>query len=191
MIKAVIFDCFGVLTGDKWKEFVSSLPPEQKKPASLLNQQYDAAQLSKQEFLGKIRSLTGHEPTFVEQLLDSEMEKNVPLLYYIKTLKQKYKIGLLSNIATNWVRDSFLTKDEQELFDDMIFSFEVGVAKPNPKIFLLACEHFGITPEEAVIIDDSQGHLAGAAQIGMHTIWYQNFGDMKAKLEKLLTDVQA
>src|SRR5882762_4506135 len=101
MIKAIIFDCFGVLTTDKWKEFVATLPESQKQPARDLNHAYDGGFITEEEFITKIQELTGQNPGEVEKIPSSEVAKNNELLNYIEGLKPTYKIGLLSNIASN------------------------------------------------------------------------------------------
>jgi putative hydrolase of the HAD superfamily len=94
-----------------------------------------------------------------ESLLGNEIVKNDVLLDYIRELKKSYKIGMLSNVANNWIRDYFLTEDEQALFDEMIMSFEVGMTKPDPRIFLLACDRLRVGPHEAVLVDDVEHEL--------------------------------
>lgn len=186
MIKAIIFDCFGVLTSDSWKEFVAGLPKEERSKASELNRAYGAGVLNQADFLQAIEDLTGHSSFHVRGLLDNETTKNKELLEYIAVLKPKYKIGLLSNIATNWVRDEFLDPDEQELFDVMVFSYEIGAAKPDNRMYEEIVTRLGVSPAECVFIDDSEGHCAAASDIGMHGIWYQDFEQMKAELEAIL-----
>ena len=49
-----------------------------------------------------------------------------------------------------------------ELFDTVVDSCEVGLRKPNPAIYLLACERLGVAPERAVLLDDIESNLRGA-----------------------------
>lgn len=188
MIKAVIFDCFGVLTTDTWKEFVGTLPESQRQEASSLNRAYDANQLSKEQFLQAIEDLTGKLPKFVEHQLDNETVKNDELLAYAKELQAHYKIGLLSNIATNWIREKFLTPEEQKIFSDFVLSYEVNLAKPDPKIFELAAERLGVAPEDCVLIDDIELYCTVAKEVGMQTIQYRDFRSTKAELELILSE---
>jgi len=186
MVQAIIFDCFGVLTTDLWKEFVATLSSEEIEPARSLNYQYDAGQLDRIEFLRAVQALTGRRPEEIETKLDNETNKNIELLSYISDLKPMYKIGLLSNIASNWINDTFLTATEQKLFDVMIFSHEVRLAKPDPEIFELTAERLGVTPEACVLIDDSERHCVAAAGLGMKAILYEDFGQMRGELENVL-----
>lgn len=187
MIKAVIFDCFGVLTADVWREFIDNLPPEADvNRAREINHQYDAGLLSLDEFLDQVEEATGHRPIEVEKLLDNEVKKNKALLGYIEELKQSYKIGLISNIATNWIRDKFLNAQEQSLFDAMVFSYEAGTTKPDAEIYKLACDKLGIHPDEAVFTDDVKSYCEAAEALGMRSVHYRDFRQMKQELEVIL-----
>lgn len=186
MIKAIIFDCFGVLTADAWHEFRQSLSPELQSRASEFNQLYCRGELGKNDFLGAVSKLTGKTENYVERLIDNETDKNLPLLEYIKELKNNYKIGLLSNVASSWITDKFLTNDEQKLFDAMVFSYEAGITKPDPRIFHLVCDRLNVDPEEAVMIDDIDRYCEAAKQEGMQAIVYHNLLQLKNDLVKLI-----
>jgi HAD superfamily hydrolase (TIGR01549 family) len=135
MVKAIIFDCFGVL----------AVPDNSGKVA-----------------------------------------KNTALLEYIETLKPNFKIGILSNMTDDWVRRDFLNEPEQALFDDMVFSYEVGVAKPAPAIFELACDRLGVEPSQAIMIDDIARYVDAAQETGLRGIVYQNLSQMQQELTALL-----
>lgn len=186
MIRGIIFDCFGVLTADKWHEFRCSLPAELQGEASELNQQYCRGELQREAFLAAVARLTGRERGFVAQLIDNEQDKNRRLLEYIASLREQYKIGLLSNIATPWITDHFLTAQEQALFDEMVFSFEAGMTKPDPRIYQLTCERLQVEPRQAVMIDDIEHYCQAARDTGMQAITYKNFVQFCQELERIL-----
>jgi epoxide hydrolase-like predicted phosphatase len=186
MIKAVIFDCYGVLTTDLWKEFVATLQPDQVAPARKLNYLYDSADINLETFLEQVQSLTGRDRSDLKWLVEVSSEKNLELIDYIRHLKTNYKIAMLSNVGTNWVRDKFLSLDEQKLFDVFIFSYEVKLAKPDPEIFQLLAKELSLEAEECVLIDDGPGNVKAAKRLGMEAIVYKNFVQMKSELEKLI-----
>ena len=191
MIKAIIFDCFGVLTdGDQWTAFRNSLPVDQREAMRALNRSYNQGEISYDQMVASLSQALRKDKHETSQLLEelgSNQNKNIELLGYIKKLKPKYKIGLLSNVGSSWVTDQLLTKkEEQDLFDDMVFSFEHGFAKPDPKIFKIACERLNIEPQEAIFIDDIGDYVRAAENLGMKGVVYQNFPQMKQDLEKLL-----
>ena len=58
-----------------------------------------------------------------------------------------------------------------ELFDAVIDSHEVGVRKPDPRIFELALERVGaVAPARAVFLDDFQGNVAAAERLGLRGV---------------------
>lgn len=186
MVRAIIFDCFGVLTADAWKEFVATLPEAQRGPADSLNRAFDAGHLSLPEFIGEVRSLTGSVPRFADDAVQGLPKKNQALLEYIKGLHRHYKIGLLSNVASNWIRDELLSTEEQQLFDAYVMSFETGLTKPDPRMYRLTAERLGVEPGDCVFIDDVERYCTAAEELGMQSVVYQSFPQMKAELEKLL-----
>lgn len=187
-IKAIIFDCFGVLTTDSWRAFVDSLPPGQVDEARYLNRQRDMGLLDNETFIKDVKDLTGSAPVDIESQLKHEIVKNNALIDYIAELKREgYKIGMVSNIASNWIRESLLTPTEQELFDEMIFSFEVGMAKPDPRIFILACERLRVSAHEAVMIDDVESYCEAAKAEGLHAINFTDLGKLKTELTAILS----
>jgi putative hydrolase of the HAD superfamily len=187
VIKAIIFDCFGVLTTDTWRAFLDSLPQGANvERARELNRAVDAGLITHQEFLEGVEEATGFRPPEVERMLGGEVAKNVPLLDYIRTLKPKYAIAMISNISSNWIRESFLTVEEQELFDEMIMSYEVGMTKPDPRIFMLVCERLRVGPHEVVMVDDIDRYVVAAKGEGLQGIVYEDVAQLKRELEPLL-----
>lgn len=189
MIKAVIFDCFGVLTTDSWRAFIDSLPDDaDAESARELSRAYRAGLISHQDFLEGAKTITGYSIQHLDQLMEHETYKNVRLLDYIRDLRKRgLKIGLLSNAATNWVRDVFLTPEEQKLFDAMVLSFEAGITKPDPRIFHMICDRLQVKPEEAILVDDIDRYCQGARTEGLKAIVYNDLKQMKQELEPLLS----
>lgn len=189
MIKAIIFDCFGVLTADSWHEFRLSLDPALQSQASELNHRYCANSMTREEFLSSVASLTGASKEKIAGIIDNETDKNYELLNYIAELKKSgYKIGLLSNVASNYIREVLLTAAEQKLFDSFVFSYEVGMIKPDPRIYHLAREKLGVGPEQCVFVDDIERLSMAAEKTGMKAIVYRNFHQLKAELQVLLAN---
>lgn len=186
MIKAIIFDCFGVLTTDNWRLFLDTLPVELVEPARELNRQRDAGLIVESEFDLAIHELTGRLPHNVEQVGSAGMAKNRELLKVIQELSADYKIGLLSNISTNWIRDVFLTESEQAMFDDMVMSFEVGMTKPSPDIFKLVCGQLDVEPSQAILVDDIEDYVEAARAVGMRGVVYADLPSFRQSLTDLL-----
>ena len=107
------------------------------------------------------------------------------LLEYIRSLHGKYKTGLISN-AWSDLRD-FITREKfGDAFDDMIISAEVGAMKPEPKIFQIALERFGVKPKEAVFVDDFYINIEGCEKVGMKGIHFRDAESTLVQLKKIL-----
>ena len=155
--------------------------------AKELNKQYDAGLLTLDDFVTALVKVTGREPKPIEGIFTKpESVKNTELIEYIKILKVDYKIGMLSNVGTNWVREYFLSPDEQKLFTDMVFSYEVGMTKPDHRIYEITAQKLGLSPPECMFIDDQPRYCQAAKEVGMTAIIYENFKQMKTELEEIL-----
>ena len=103
------------------------------------------------------------------------------LVEYIRSLRGKYKTGLISN-AWSDLRDFIVREKFDDAFDKMIISAEVGAVKPEPKIFQIALEHFGVKPKEAVFVDDFYINIEGCEKVGIKGI---HFKDVESTLQQL------
>jgi len=79
-------------------------------------------------------------------------------------------------------RDTYAGYDLNEMADLVVISSEVGVRKPSRRIYALACEGLGVRPEEAVMIDDLQQNLDGAARLGIAGILHTSAADTRRQL---------
>ncbi len=97
----------------------------------------------------------------------------------LKTLKSNnIKIGLISNCTEEEVRG--LPGSELAAYlDDVIYSFEVGAAKPDADIYVRACQRLFVKPEESVFVGDGgSSELDGAREAGMrayHAVWFNTY----------------
>ena len=172
-----------------WHEFLASLPQGTDLQAlSDTHRAYDAKQISKQECHDTILRIAGKEFAEMEDITNRDIAKNTSLLHFIKDLSTHYKIGLLSNVGTNWVRESFLTEAEQSLFDAMVLSYEVGHNKPDQIMYTTICEKLGLSPSEILYIDDMTRYCVAAEALGMQAIQYLNFEQCKRDIERVLTN---
>ena len=74
-----------------------------------------------------------------------------------------------------------------DMFDVIIQSSVVGVRKPDPKFYLLACEQLEIAPQEAVFMDDLGINLKPARELGMTTIKVIDVAATLSELESILS----
>lgn len=189
MIKAIIFDCFGVLVQGSLEQFIDSNFAEDEKlvkRAHELNDQCSLGLISYEEQIAEFSEMSGLSKALVHEQMDVN-PRNKQLLDYISTeLKPKYMIGFLSNAGEDWL-DELFTKEDLSLFDDTVLSFAVGLAKPDFRIYELSAERLNVTPDECVFIDDIERYCTSAQELGMKAIVYRTFSQMHEELEKILT----
>jgi putative hydrolase of the HAD superfamily len=187
MIKAVIFDFFGVLVTEGFKQFLDNYfsdgKDKRQRAIDLVNQ-VDLGKISMDEFRTELGQLAGVTPEKVNEELGGN-KPNKPLLSIIRRLKINYKISILSNSSMDFPRE-FLDTEDIELFDDIILSYRYGVVKPDPEIYKIAAARLKVEPEECIFIDDSIGHIQGAESVGMRGIYYKDFAQLEKDLEGLL-----
>jgi putative hydrolase of the HAD superfamily len=190
MVKAIIFDCFGVLLTEGWLPFKQQYfggNSELFEQASELRRQVDAGLLGYQDFLQQIAKLAGVPATTIRQAIEGNAPNNELFAYIATELKPHYKIGMLSNAGSNRVKELF-TAEQLALFDEISLSFESGVVKPEPEAYRAMAEKLGVAPEEAIFIDDQERHCGGADAAGMQAILYKNIEQLHAELSKLLAN---
>jgi len=107
------------------------------------------------------------------------------LVEYIRSLRGKYKTGLISN-AWSDLRDFVVREKFDDAFDKMIISAEVGAVKPEPKIFQLALQQFGVKPREAVFVDDFYINIEGCEKVGIRGIHFKDVESTLKQLKQLL-----
>jgi putative hydrolase of the HAD superfamily len=89
----------------------------------------------------------------------------------LKTLRQRYALGVISNFYGN-VATLCQECGLAALCDVIIDSAQVGVSKPERRIFTLALEQLGRAPHMAAYVGDSfERDVVGAKTAGLHTIW--------------------
>lgn len=112
------------------------------------------------------------------------------LVNTIRKLRGPYRTALLSNAFSDLRRAVEEVWQIQDAFDQIIISAEVGMTKPDPRIYRLALERTGVEPQEAVFIDDTIRNIEGAKAVGLHAIHFKNPVQARQDLENLLIDQQ-
>ena len=108
------------------------------------------------------------------------------LISFIRSLRPGYKTGIISNgwsELRHWLEVKWCIADA---FDHIVISAEVGVLKPDPRVYHLALNGLGVAPSETIFIDDFKENVVGALQIGMRAIHFRTTEQVTSELQALL-----
>jgi len=111
---------------------------------------------------------------------------DLELVGYIRGLRANYRTGLISNA---WPEIRQEIENEWRIadaFDKLIISAEVGLAKPDPRIYRLALEGLGVEASHAIFVDDFLENLEAASALGMHPVHFKNRIQAQQQVETLL-----
>ncbi|KAA0550104.1 HAD family hydrolase [Bacillus sp. BGMRC 2118] len=87
----------------------------------------------------------------------------------------QYKLGMITNGKTDFQKATIHALKLAEFFDDIIISEEIGLKKPDGRIFEASLHNLKVSEEQAIYIGDHPAHdIKAAGDVGLHTIWKRN-----------------
>jgi len=198
MIQAVLFDYGGVI-GHLDQEEVARLEEKYGLPqGALFSALYDIPEWreialgrsSEQEWLKavleRLYELAGRPIPGIRQ----EWPKiwrglNGDVVSLARRLRPRYKVGLVSNATENLEEMLLNHHGIIDLFDVVINSARVGLAKPDVRIFHLAAERLGVPASACVFTDDLAHNVEGARAAGMRAFQFQGAAHLESELRAL------
>ena len=186
--KAIIFDFFGVISSEVapyWfqKYFTNS------EPIMELKEMYvgpaDLGEIPESELFTNLANIISSTPHEVRQewLQLAVIDQRIVAL--IKDLKNRYLVALCSNASSPFINEILRQNNLLSLFDTIVISSEVQIAKPNIKIFEIVLKRLNLSPDECVFIDDNSEHTAAAGSLGIKSFLYLNFEELNKELMAL------
>lgn len=182
-IRALVFDLFGTLVskGAGWRayrELFWSLPPWKWSMARRAALTEPVQTIT--EFHARVGVRRGRVPAHFEALVAEDLAAielfadSIPTL--LEARKRGLSLALLSNLAAPYKRPVF-ELGLAEHFDAMVFSCDVGLAKPDPKIYEHLARTLGLDPSEILMIGDTRrDDVIGAQQAGLHALHIDRSG---------------
>lgn len=189
MIKAILFDFFGVLTlrGEmSLKQAFIGQNPTKLNQMAQARYKLNMGQIGYDGFIDELASITGTSREAVLEHTEKYQPDNQLLDYIRDELKPKYKVGIISNAGEDWVI-KIIGEANEKMFDDIVLSYKCGMVKPQPGIYELSAKNLGVNPSECVFVDDIKTYAQGAENAGMKGIWFQDFEQFKEELERILS----
>ena len=188
-IKAIIFDAYGTLfdvnsaaekckdkIGDKWEGFANYWRTTQLEYTwlrSLMKRHKDFWQVT-EESLDKSMKTYEIDSSMRKELLDLykilSTFKEVPEV--LKSLKEKnYKLAILSNGTPNLLNELVKSNNLENIFDDIFSIEEVGIYKPDSKVYDLPINQYQIQKNEVIFLSANTWDVSGGGNYGYNSIW--------------------
>jgi HAD superfamily hydrolase (TIGR01549 family) len=126
----------------------------------------------------KSAQLPAEELAILEEVFSEHEAGTIPQVYVsvLRQLRKTHRLGIVSDIWSHSerFRQELDRAGIKELFEAIVFSSDIGIVKPSPKIFQKALDTFGVDVARVVYIGDSlRRDVAGAKSLGMAAIWIQ------------------
>jgi HAD superfamily hydrolase (TIGR01509 family) len=184
-MKVILFDFFGVICSPTYFPIIQKyLPPAQQQQWFDKIDLLDRGDLSEDDLLRQLSEHV-HIPTqtlFGEANAGSKL--NQPLIAAATSLKPTYRIGLFTNIARNMLER--LLGAQTSHFDIQIVSSDLGLIKPDPKIFEAAIARCNCPAADILFVDDSPNNIRVAKDLGMNGIVYKDMPALQKEIKKYL-----
>ncbi len=122
----------------------------------------------------------------IYEVIGENSKINYKLLNFLYKQKEKgITIGICSNLFPTHVSAREYSNKEPKNFDFKIYSFEVGVTKPNKKMFKFILEKSNLLPKNILYVDDNPKRISGARDLSIKTYIYTTFLEFQLYFNKL------
>jgi len=188
-IKAIIFDAYGTLfdvnsaaekckekIGDKWEGFANYWRTTQLEYTwlrSLMKKHKDFWQIT-EDSLDKSMKLYNINSSMREELLN--LYKVLSLFPEVKESLNKlketnYKLAILSNGTPNLLKELVTSNGLENIFDDIFSIEEVGIFKPDSKVYDIPVNKYKIEKNEILFLSANTWDISGAGNYGYSPVW--------------------
>lgn len=199
MIRNIVFDIGNVLAGFVWQEFYQSFGFSDEVFEKLADatvrsdfwNEMDRGKLTDEQLLeGFIRN----DPSIETQIrrvfedVTGMIRRYDYAIPWLLELKEKgYHVYYISNFAHKPHVECEKALDFLPEMDGGILSYQDQLIKPDPEIYRLLCDRYGLKAEECVFIDDTRRNVLAAEKEGMKGILFHTLEQTKTELDYLLS----
>ena len=196
MIRNIIFDIGGVLADFEIVRFLSEKgfdSPTIKRiiKASVLSPywgKFERAELTEDETL---KGFVTMDPEIEQELYTAF--SNIEGMLTIRD----YAIPLVNRLKARGLRVYYLSNYSRKAYDECggslafmpymdggIVSFQVGLTKPDPRVYQLFLERYGLRADECLFIDDTAENISAAQEMGFSALEFKNYEELLAELAR-------
>jgi putative hydrolase of the HAD superfamily len=114
---------------------------------------------------------------------------NTELIEYAGRLRPRYRTGILSNSFVGAREREQAAYGFEDLVDEIVYSHECGLSKPDPRAYALVCARLEVEPAKTVFVDDTAMCVEGARRTGLHAVLFSGNAQAIGEIEGLLGDI--
>ena len=200
-IKAIIFDAYGTLfdvnsaaekckerLGDKWEGFANYWRTTQLEYTwlrSLMKRHKDFWQIT-EDSLDKSMNFYNIDNSMRSELLNlyKVLSPFTEVRDALNKLKQSnYKLAILSNGTPDLLNELVVSNQLKDIFDDIFSVEEVGIFKPDSKVYDLPINKYNIEKNEVLFLSANTWDVSGAGNYGYNTVWVNRNNNIFDKLD--------
>ena len=200
-IKAIIFDAYGTLfdvnsaaekckekLGDKWEGFANYWRTTQLEYTwlrSLMRRHKDFWQIT-EDSLDKSMNFYNIDNSMRSELLNlyKVLSPFTEVRDALNKLKQSnYKLAILSNGTPDLLNELVVSNQLKDIFDDIFSVEEVGIFKPDSKVYDLPINKYNIEKNEVLFLSANTWDVSGAGNYGYNTVWVNRNNNIFDKLD--------
>lgn len=182
--KAVIFDFFGVVcapVGIQW--FERYLPePEATAIEHSILVQADLGCKSADEVYREAGSPFNVPAEAVHDEWNNLAMIDKHMVHIITSLKPTYHTALCSNAFSDFIRPVLVKNGLDQMFDTIVISSDIKIAKPDPRIFEHTLAQMGIAANESIFIDDNETNVYAARSVGITGVHFTSPAELEREL---------
>jgi epoxide hydrolase-like predicted phosphatase len=197
-IQAVVFDIGGVLEINRdlgvtgmWESRLGLGPGELNERMADVWRGGSIGMISEDDVRQAVRECLGLDGGPLAEFMSDIWREylgtaNTELIGYVRQLRPRCRTGILSNSFVGAREREQEAYGFEDLVDEIIYSHECGMSKPDPGIYALTCERLQVEPAQTVFLDDSELCVEGARQAGIHAVLFQDNSQAIGDIENLL-----
>jgi epoxide hydrolase-like predicted phosphatase len=198
-IQAVVFDIGGILEitpdlgwGPAWESRLGLAPGELAERMADVWRGGSIGTVGEAEVDQAARDRLGlDERQLAEFMADLWREylgtANTELIEYARRLRPRYRTGILSNSFVGAREREQAAYGFEDLVDELVYSHECGLSKPDPRTYALVCSRLEVEPTQTVFLDDHGPNVEGARRAGLHAVLYSGNAQAIRDIEELLS----
>lgn len=197
-VRAVVFDIGGVLEitprlgiTEKWEAKLDLKPGELDDRLESVWGDGSIGTITETQVHQRIGEIMDMSEAEVNAFMDDVWTEylgtpNIELTAYFKSLRPPYQTTIISNSFVGAREKEQARYGFEDITDLIVYSHEVGMSKPDPRIFALACDRLGIQPAEMIFLDDVEVIVAAAQKFGIQAVQFKDNAQAISEIQALL-----